>query len=128
MPQRLLDQILADPSGQSWAILWREDEGEAELLLGEVVDLDLLRDLPRPEPGLPVLALVPYRQIAERGFDVHDDGTPLRVLRPTGPDTYRRVAVDDLVAALPAGPVEVTGERFSVTDDDYAATVERVVE
>ncbi|AXH96226.1 anthranilate synthase family protein [Ornithinimicrobium avium] len=128
MPQRLLDQILADPSGQSWAILWREGEDRAELILGEVVDLDLLRDLPRPEVGAPVLALVPYRQISERGFAVHDDRTPLRVLRPADATAYRRIALEDLIEALPSAPVAVTDESFSVSDDDYAATVQRVIE
>lgn len=125
MPASLLDQIVADPSGQSWAILWREDEERVEVLVGDVVDLDELAQLPRPTPGAPVLAAVPFRQIAERGFAVHDDGTPLRVLLPTA---VQRLELEDLVAALPTAPVEVTGERFSVSDDDYAATVARVIE
>lgn len=125
MPASLLDQIVADPSGQSWAILWREDEELVEVLVGDVVDLDELAQLPRPTPGAPVLAAVPFRQIAERGFAVHDDGTPLRVLLPTG---VQRLELEDLVAALPTAPVEVTGEGFSVSDDDYAATVARVIE
>ena len=128
MPQRPLDQILADPSGQSWAILWRADEGQAEVVLGEVEDLALLADVPRPVQGAPVLAIVPFRQIRERGFDAHDDGAPLRVLRPAGATAYQRLDVGDLVAALPTAPVEVSGERFSVSDDDYATTVERVIE
>ena len=125
MPQRLLDQILADPSGQSWAILLREGQPQAEVIVGEVVDLELLRDLPRPRPDAPVLALVPYRQIIERGFDAHDDGTPLRVLRATA---YGTLPVEDLVAALPTATVSVTDERFSVSDEDYAATVAQVIE
>ncbi|GAA5168404.1 anthranilate synthase family protein [Ornithinimicrobium tianjinense] len=128
MPQRLLDQILADPSGQSWAVLLREGRAEAEVIVGEVVDLELLRDLPRPLTGAPVLALVPYRQITERGFDAHDDGTPLRVLRPTDATAYRTIPVADLVAALPTATVAVTDERFSVSDEDYEATVARVIE
>lgn len=124
MPARLLDQILADPRGGSWAILWRAEQEEVELLSGEVVDLERLADIPRPT-DLPVLALVPFRQISERGFDVHDDGTPLRVLAPTA---VERLRLEDLVAALPQGPVPVTGERFSVSDEDYAATVARVIE
>ena len=130
MPSHVLDQLLADPSGQSWAILWRPEaeHGQAEVLVGEVEDLPLLRDLPRPRADEPVLALVPYRQISERGFDAHDDGTPLRVLRPTGAAAYQRLGVDELVAALPDTPVVVTDERFSVSDDDYAAIVERVIE
>src|SRR5690606_13976564 len=109
----------------SWAILWREGEDQAEVLVGEVEDLARLHDIPRPTQEAPVLAMVPYRQIAERGFDVHDDGAPLRVLRPT---LTGRVPVEDLVAALPTGPVHVTGERFSVSDEDYAATVAQVIE
>lgn len=125
MPSRALEQILADPAGQSWAILWREEQDRAEILLGEVVDVARLDDIPRPTAGAPVLAMVPYRQIAERGFEVHEDGAPLRLLRPT---SVERVGLEELVAALPSAPVPVTGERFSVEDDDYAATVERVIE
>ena len=130
MPTRALDQILADPSGQSWAILWRAGSGQdqAEVMTGQVEDVPRLADLPRPRAGEPVLGLVPYRQITERGFDAHDDGTPLRVLRPEGASAYQQVAVEDLVGALPSEPVEVTGERFSVSDEDYAAIVERVIE
>lgn len=130
MPTRALDQILADPSGQSWAILWRAGSGQdqAEVMTGQVEDVPRLADLPRPRAGEPVLGLVPYRQITERGFDAHDDGTPLRVLRPQGASAYQQVAVEDLVGALPSEPVEVTGERFSVSDEDYAAIVERVIE
>ncbi len=45
-----------------------------------------LADLPldEPGPGLPrhdLLALIPYRQIAERGFEALDDGTPLLALK-----------------------------------------------
>ncbi len=125
MPSRPLDQILADPSGQSWAILWRAAEGEAEVLLGEVEDLDLLAQIPRPGEGAPVLAMVPFRQIAERGFAAHDDGTPLRVLRAA---QTQRISVDDLVEALPTREIEVAAERFSVEDGAYARTVEQVIE
>ncbi|KUG58364.1 anthranilate synthase [Serinicoccus chungangensis] len=125
MPSRLLDEILADPSGQAWAILWREGQDEAEILVGEVTDLELLAQIPRPRGGAPVLALVPFRQIAERGFDARQDDTPLRVLRPT---RTARVGLQELVAALPERPVQLTGERFSVEDADYAQTVGRVVE
>ncbi|ANS79954.1 2-Amino-2-deoxy-isochorismate synthase [Serinicoccus hydrothermalis] len=125
MPPHLLEQILADPSGQSWAILWRASEDEAEVLVGDVEDLDLLAQIPRPDAGAPVLAMVPFRQIAERGFVAHDDGTPLRVLRPSH---TQRLSVEELVASLPTGEVEVAAERFSVEDATYARTVAQVIE
>ncbi|GAA4867653.1 chorismate-binding protein [Serinicoccus chungangensis] len=125
MPPRLLDEILADPSGQSWAILWREGKDEVEVLAGEVTDLERLAEIPRPHAEAPVLAMVPFRQIAERGFDARQDDTPLRVLRPTRTE---RVGLEELVAALPDHTVELAGEHFSVEDADYARTVGRVIE
>lgn len=120
----LLDRVLADPSGTAWAVLVREGQDGAEVIVGEVHDIDLLAQIPSAEPGMPVLTLVPYRQIAERGFDAHDDGTPLRVLRATA---YERVPVGELTSRLPDAAVPVSDERFSVGDDDYAAVVERVI-
>src|SRR5690606_26840483 len=88
-------------------------------------DIDILAEIPEPEQDLPVLTLVPFRQVTERGFEAHDDGTPLRVLRATA---YERVPLDHLVGRLPRERVEVTDERFSVSDEDYAAIVGRVIE
>ncbi len=121
----VLDRVLADPGGQAWAVLVREGQDAAEVIVGEVRDLDLLAQIPSAEVGLPVLTLVPFRQITERGFDAHDDGTPLRALCATA---YERVPVEVLTERLPQATVEVTDERFSVSDGDYAAIVERVIE
>ena len=53
-----------------------------ELLVGRPETVDRLADLPLPPQrrdasGPDLLALVPYRQIAERGLACRDDGTPL---------------------------------------------------
>ncbi|BFO20785.1 hypothetical protein SHKM778_71730 [Streptomyces sp. KM77-8] len=53
------------------------DHDVVELLIGPVGTRDLLAELPDE-----CLAVVPFRQIRERGFDVRDDGTPLLVLTP----------------------------------------------
>ncbi len=125
----LLDTVLADPAGLAWAILVREGQDAAEVLVGDITDIDELAQIPPAQVDLPNLTLVPFRQIAERGFDVHDDGTPLRVLAATA---YERLPLADLMerlqGALPQGPIEVTGERFSVSDDEYAEIVTRVIE
>ncbi|MGB3764699.1 MAG: chorismate-binding protein [Ornithinimicrobium sp.] len=127
-PYPLLDAVLADPAGLAWAILVREGQDSAEVLVGDIEDLDLLADIPAARPGMPTLTLVPFRQIAERGFDVHDDGTPLRVLAATG---YERVPVAQLserLAAVEIEAIDVLDERFSVSDEDYAEIVTRVIE
>ena len=61
-----------------------------ELLAGPVTTVGTLADIPLPDTGdrhrpagPRTLALVPYRQITERGFACVDDGAPLECLRVT---------------------------------------------
>ncbi|CAM5566960.1 anthranilate synthase family protein [Streptomyces abikoensis] len=106
--------------------------GTVELLLGPVEECERLTDIPlptgRPAGGRPVhdaLALVPFRQIRERGFDVRDDGTPLAVLRPR---EAHELPLAEVLAALPDHAVRVEGGAFDVSDDAYADIVRRVIE
>ncbi|MFE7117940.1 anthranilate synthase family protein [Streptomyces sp. NPDC057654] len=135
----LMDRLLG-PGCPPFALLHRRTPGRTddtvELLLGPVVEVERLADIPLPagkpdgngEDGGPVhdaLALVPFRQIRERGFDVRDDGTPLSVLLPR--ESYE-LPLADVLAALPAHEVRVEDGCFDVDDDAYARIVERVVE
>ncbi|MFE5187832.1 anthranilate synthase family protein [Streptomyces sp. NPDC056628] len=118
---QLLD-LLDDP--RPFALLRRRapghDENTVEVLLGPVASRDRLADL--PDEGL---ALVPFRQIRERGFDVRDDGTPLLVLTPEESHT---VPLADALAQLPAHEVRVEGGGFDVGDEEYAEIVGRVLD
>jgi phenazine biosynthesis protein phzE len=69
--------------------------------------------------------LIPYRQIAERGYAAHDGGEPLLLLKPS---RARVLSVSEFLAAGPAGSVALEDQRFDVGDDDYVATVRRVIE
>ncbi|MFC9633727.1 anthranilate synthase family protein [Streptomyces mirabilis] len=117
----LLD-LLDDP--RPFALLRRRTPGRdhdtVELLLGPVSTCDHLAAL--PDEGL---ALVPFRQIRERGFDVRDDGTPLTVLTP---EETRVLPLERALAELPAHEVRVTGGGFDVDDEEYAGIVGRVLE
>lgn len=117
---------LLDASGPPFALLRRRTPGRdhdtVEVLTGPVHEVDRLADL--PVRALPSLALVPFRQIRERGFDVRDDGTPLSVLVA---EEVREVPLAEALAALPAHRVRVDDGGFDVPDAAYAATVERVV-
>ncbi|MEE4424035.1 anthranilate synthase family protein [Streptomyces bugieae] len=125
---------LLDPAGPPFALLRRRSPGReagdtVEVLIGEVTEVERLADIPLGEtaPGAPVidaLALVPFRQIRERGFRAHDDGTPLAVLRPS--ETCE-LPLDEVLAALPAHDVRVADGAFDVSDGRYAEIVERVV-
>ncbi|GHE29932.1 anthranilate synthase family protein [Streptomyces thermocarboxydus] len=96
------------------------DHDTVELLIGPVASRDRLADL--PDEGL---ALVPFRQIRERGFDVRDDGTPLLVLTP---EERHEIPLDEALAALPAHDVRVEGGGFDVGDEEYARIVGRVLD
>ncbi|MDN3020811.1 anthranilate synthase family protein [Streptomyces sp. S.PB5] len=116
-----LTDLLDDP--RPFALLRRRtpghDEQTVELLLGPVTTYDRLADL--PDEGL---ALIPFRQIRERGFDVRDDGTPLAVLTPE--ESYD-IPLAEALEQLPAHGVRVEGGGFDVGDEEYAEIVGRVL-
>ncbi|MEU0024118.1 anthranilate synthase family protein [Streptomyces sp. NPDC006335] len=95
------------------------DENTVELLIGPVSTCDRLADL--PDEGL---ALVPFRQIRERGFDVRDDGTPLAVLTP---EETHSLSLREALDQLPAHDVRVENGGFDVPDEEYAGIVGRVL-
>ncbi|WP_427922991.1 anthranilate synthase family protein [Streptomyces sp. cg40] len=116
-----LTQLLHDD--RPFALLRRRtpghDENTVEVLLGPVSTHDRLADLPAEG-----LALIPYRQIRERGFDVRDDGTPLAFLTPE--ESYG-IPLADALDQLPAHDVRVEGGRFDVDDERYGEIVGRVL-
>ncbi|ODA73787.1 anthranilate synthase family protein [Streptomyces sp. AVP053U2] len=119
-PVNLLD--LLDDS-RPFALLRRRTPGRddtvVELLLGPVTSRDRLADL--PDEGL---ALIPFRQIRERGFDVRDDGTPLLVLTP---EERHELPLAEALAQLPTHDVRVESGGFDVGDEEYAGIVGRVL-
>ena len=66
-----LAELSADPTA-SFVLIARDGADTVELLSGEVVDVDLLADIPLTIDGTPreVFSMVPYRQVRERGFVV----------------------------------------------------------
>ncbi|GAA2962272.1 anthranilate synthase family protein [Kitasatospora cinereorecta] len=122
----LVQRLLRDDS-PPFALLRRRTPGRdhdtVEVLIGGVHEVDRLAEIPVGER--PSLALVPFRQIAERGFDVRDDGTPLAVLIA---DEAYELPLADVLAGLPAHDVRVEGGAFDVPDEEYADIVRRVVE
>ncbi|WP_405819473.1 anthranilate synthase family protein [Streptomyces sp. NBC_00838] len=100
------------------------DHDTVELFVGDVREVRRLADIPAGDER-PSLALIPFRQIRERGFEAHDDGTPLSVL--VADESYE-LPLADVLAHLPAHPVRVEDGAFDVGDERYADIVRRVVE
>lgn len=116
---------------QAWAVIRLRDSDTVTLVGGPLVQAERLADIPLeqgvPAPGrrFDTLVAVPFRQVAERGFDVHDDGTPLAVVRI---ETEVEIALPDLLAALPDEPVEFADRGgFETSDEEYAETVGRII-
>ncbi|GAA2521666.1 MULTISPECIES: anthranilate synthase family protein [Streptomyces] len=116
-----LVQLLHDD--RPFALLRRRTPGRdhdtVELLTGPVTTRERLAELPDA-----CLALVPFRQIRERGFDVRDDGTPLLVLTPQ--ERYE-IPLADALSRLPSHAVRVEGGGFDVPDEEYGEIVGRVL-
>ncbi|MGW5604835.1 anthranilate synthase family protein [Streptomyces sp. NPDC003753] len=117
-----LFDLLDDP--RPFALLRRRtpgrDQDTVEVLTGPVGRFERLADLPDE-----ALALIPYRQIRERGFDVRDDGTPLLALTPE--ESYE-IPLEQALAQLPGHDVRVEDGGFDVPDEEYAGIVGRVLE
>ncbi|MEW1611768.1 MULTISPECIES: anthranilate synthase family protein [unclassified Streptomyces] len=121
----LIRRLVADDA-PPFALLRRRtpgrDHDHVEVLIGRVREVERLADL--PVGASPALALVPFRQIAERGFDVRDDGTPLSVLVA---EESHELELTSVLAALPAHDVTVEDRGFDVPDGEYAEIVRRVI-
>ncbi|MEV7770874.1 anthranilate synthase family protein [Kitasatospora sp. NPDC086791] len=139
----LLGTVLS-PRPPAFALIHRPERtgGEVlDVLLGEVAEVAALADLPLPEvplaqlppagpaggavgAGHDLLVLMPYRQLAERGFECTDDGEPLLAMTVTA---QAEVPRREVLARLPDLPIRLTGEHFDLADDAYADLVRTVV-
>ncbi|MFE9205441.1 chorismate-binding protein [Micromonospora sp. NPDC007230] len=125
-PHDPLAAVAAGLDPGPFALVRRADADHLDLFTGTVRTAERLADVPLPDggPGPRTLALVPYRQITERGFACVDDGMPLECLVI---GEHRQISLADALAALPDAPVVTTDAGFDSSDAEYAATVGRVL-
>ncbi len=123
--EALLDQ-------EAWAIIRRStragDRDTVGLVGGRRHVVESLLDVPLesgpPSPGHTVdrLLAIPFRQVRERGFEAHDDGTPLVVVEV---ETERELSVAEVLEAIDDVETTFTDRGGFETDD---ATYEELVE
>ncbi|MGH3804276.1 MAG: phenazine-specific anthranilate synthase component I, partial [Pseudonocardiaceae bacterium] len=131
MTEDLLDRVLAHQP-PAFALLHRPETtgpGAMDILIGEVSTPDTVAGIPLTDvhtggPRSEVLAIVPYRQIIERGFACPDDGEPLIAMTITDQGV---LPVAEALRRLPDAPIELADGHFDVDDAAYADTVRRVV-
>jgi phenazine biosynthesis protein phzE len=130
--EELLDRVTA-PQPPPFALLHRPEAngpGILDVIVGSVSRPAALADVDVPDVGESgnarhdVLVVVPYRQIAERGFECADDGESLIALTVT---EQAMLPVVDALRRLPDVPTRLTDGHFDVSDENYADTVAKVI-
>ncbi|HET7356288.1 MAG TPA: anthranilate synthase family protein [Nocardioidaceae bacterium] len=123
-----LEEVLAR---EAWAAIRFRGEDTVTLVGGPRQVVGRLGDVPLedgpPPPGrrFDRLLAVPFRQAAERGFEVHDDGTPLAVVHL---DAEHTVALAALLDVLPDEEVAFEDPGgFETPDEEYGETVRRII-
>jgi phenazine biosynthesis protein phzE len=123
-----LASVRAQPA---WAVIRFRDSPTVTVVGGPLSSVERILDVPLeegvPQPGrhFDRLLAIPFRQVAERGFQAHDDGTPLAVVDIV---EEREVEVAAMLAALPEEQVEFEDRGgFETSDEDYARVVERII-
>ena len=120
----------------AWAIIRRSTRiggkdtvgllGGRRWVAESIMDIPLEEGVPAADRQCDRLVAVPFRQVAERGFEAHDDGTPLVVVDV---DTEIECTVADVLAALPDEPIEFTDRGgFEVDDEAYGELVRAIID
>ncbi|XBB66106.1 anthranilate synthase family protein [Nocardioides sp. WV_118_6] len=135
-PLTAREAITAVQGHEAWAIIRRSTRagdrdtvgvlGGSRSIVESIMDIPLETGVPEPGHICDRLVAVPFRQVSERGFDAHDDGTPLVVVDVQEEHEF---SVADVVAAIDEVPVEFT-ERggFETSDEEYAKIVASIID
>ncbi|WP_249423835.1 anthranilate synthase family protein [Nocardioides coralli] len=121
---------------EAWAIIRRSTRagdrdtvgvvGGRRRVVESVLEVPLQDGIPEPGHIADTLVAVPFRQVAERGFEAHDDGTPLVVVDV---ETELEFTVDEVVAAIDDTGIDFADRGGFDTDDAaYADVVARIIE
>ncbi|MGH3385200.1 MAG: anthranilate synthase family protein [Nocardioidaceae bacterium] len=124
----VITDALAAPA---YALIRLRGAATVTVLSGSRDDLQQLADIPL-EDGAPAagrrfdrLVCVPFRQIAERGFDAHDDGTPLTSITV---GSEAEVPLAELMELLPDEQVSADGiGGFQIDDEEYGEIVDAII-
>jgi phenazine biosynthesis protein phzE len=102
-----------------------------DLLLGELSVVSTLAEIPIPEEVKStdgahhdVLALIPYRQITERGYACADDRESLITMTVTSQGV---LPVYEVLNCIPDAPIKLADGNFDIDDDTYATTVSKII-
>jgi 2-amino-4-deoxychorismate synthase len=129
------EAIAAIQGHEAWAIIRRSTRagdrptvgivGGRRSTVGSILDVPLAEGVPEAGHIADRLVAIPFRQVRERGFEAHDDGTPLVVVDV---ETELEFSVAEVVDAIDDTPVEFADRGgFETGDEEYAKLVEAII-
>jgi phenazine biosynthesis protein phzE len=99
-------------------------DGKTHYATGRIRKQRLLSDVPR-RGRWPVFSMVPFSQLRERGFDVHDGGEEILSLVT---EHYQEIELSQAVPAGQVPPVRTLGApSFDMDDAEFEANVARLI-
>lgn len=130
------EAIAAIQGHEAWAIIRRSTRagdrdtvgvvGGSRRVVESVLDVPLEEGVPRAGHIADRLLAVPFRQVAERGFEAHDDGTPLVVVDV---EDELEFTVAEVMDAIDDVPVEFADRGgFETDDEEYGRLVAAIIE
>jgi phenazine biosynthesis protein phzE len=120
---------------EAWAIIRRSTRvgardtvglvGGKRSVVASILDVPLEEGVPAEGHIADRLVAVPFRQVAERGFEAHDDGTPLVVVDV---ETELEFSVAEIIDAIDDTGVEFADRGgFETDDEEYAKLVAAII-
>lgn len=99
-------------------------DGKTHYASGELRRQRLLAEVPR-RGRWPVFSMVPFSQLRERGFDVHDHGEEILSLVPSD---YREIELDQVLSGEAEPAVHTVGApSFEMDDAEFETNVARLI-
>ncbi len=107
---------------RGFALIHRQGADTVDVLKGNVVAVPNLADIPLSNTE--VLAMVPFRQVQERGFAAIEDNAAILCLTEI---TSSSVPAAQLVSELPDDLPKIENLGFDLTDEEYAEVTRNVI-
>jgi phenazine biosynthesis protein phzE len=99
-------------------------DGKTRYLPGTLHRHQLLTELPTATAANPVISMVPYAQMRERGFDLHDGGEPIISLRA---DRVVDIGLDQLMGGGDDLPQIVDGPHYALNNQEFEQAVAQII-
>lgn len=115
-----------------FCIIQKQDSDESLILTGDSVSFRSIDDIPRKtgKTGGKIvydtISVIPFCQIKERGYQVHDDGEKIFTIEVT---TQQLVNTDHLIKVLPHKDILFTNDiEYSTSEKEYGQIIEKIVQ